>query len=114
MSDRPTRPTHLRIAAILAGATALLLIVLGWWFQGWEYSNDPARFAEPTWLAGFASRLLGFLAFGKIGFKVALALVAGSVALLVWLRRSHPQTSTASGGPGTVDDAPVADGSDRG
>jgi hypothetical protein len=88
-----TRPRYLVLAAVLAGAGALALVAAGWWIVGWEYRGDWGRYADASWWGGLVLRSLGFLAFGKAGFKIALACVVGTVAAVSWLRtRRRPRT----------------------
>ncbi|WP_416905393.1 hypothetical protein [Micromonospora echinospora] len=83
---------RLTVAAVLVGVLALGLVALGWWLRDWEFSTDRGRYLDPSWWAGVIVIGLGNLAFGKVGFKIALAVVAGGAALL-WARRrraDHP------------------------
>ncbi|GLY23867.1 hypothetical protein [Micromonospora sp. NBRC 101691] len=77
---------RLIVAAVLVGVLALGLVALGWWLRDWEFSTDRDRYLDPSWWAGVIVIGLGNLAFGKVGFKIALAVVAGGAALL-WARR---------------------------
>ena len=80
------RRKHLIIAALLAGAAGLALVVLGWWLVDWQYQGDRERLTDPSWWGSSALRMLGLLAFGKAGFKVALVAVVAAVAGVGWLR----------------------------
>lgn len=88
------RRKHLIVAALLAGAAGLALVVLGWWLVDWQYQSDRGRLTDPSWWTSTAMRLLGYLAIGKVGFKVALVTVVGAVAAVGWLRarRRHGVT----------------------
>ncbi|SHN45192.1 hypothetical protein [Cryptosporangium aurantiacum] len=78
-----------KYAAVLAGAAGLALIVAGWWIVGWEYRGDWGRLTDVSWWVGGLLRGLGWLWLGKAGFKIALAGIAGTVALVAWVRRSR-------------------------
>ncbi len=80
------RRKHLIVAALLAGATGLALAALGWWLVDWQFRGDRERLIDPSWWTSTILRLLGYLAFGKVGFKVALVTVVGAVAAVGWLR----------------------------
>jgi hypothetical protein len=80
------RPTHLVLAAVLAGAAGLALLLLGWWIIDWQYRADWGRLADPSWWTGGFLRALGALTFSKVGFKVALVAVLGGAAGIAWLR----------------------------
>ncbi|GAA0238879.1 hypothetical protein [Cryptosporangium japonicum] len=69
------------VAAVLTVAGGLALIVLGWWIVGFEYQGDWGRFADGSWWTSEAVKALGLLAFGKVGFKIALAGVAVAAAV---------------------------------
>ncbi|WP_035859125.1 hypothetical protein [Cryptosporangium arvum] len=69
------------VAAVLTVAGGLALIVLGWWFVGFEYQGDWGRFADGSWWASEAVKAVGLLAFGKVGFKVALVCVGAAIAI---------------------------------
>ncbi|MEH1128030.1 hypothetical protein [Micromonospora sp. CPCC 206061] len=77
------------IAAVVAGLCSLALVVLGWWFRDWEHSTDRQRFEDGSWWAGVVSQVLGYLALGKIGFKLALGGVVAAVSLSAWARGSQ-------------------------
>lgn len=70
-------------AALLAGATGLGLVALGWWVQDWQYLSD---WTDPDRWWGGLVRGIGYLIMGKIGFKAALALIAAVTVLIGWLR----------------------------
>jgi hypothetical protein len=80
------RRKHLIVAALLAGAASLALVVLGWWLVDWQFRADRERLTDPSWWTSTTLRLLGYLAFGKVGFKVALVTVVGAAAAVGWLR----------------------------
>jgi hypothetical protein len=80
------RRKHLIVAALLAGAAGVALIVLGWWLIDWQYQGDRGRLTDPSWWTSATLRMLGYLAIGKAGFKVALVTVVGAVAAVGWLR----------------------------
>ncbi|OZV81024.1 hypothetical protein CA850_12820 [Micromonospora echinospora] len=86
MSAARNSTARLIAASVLVGVLALGLVALGWWLRDWEFSTDRDRYLDPSWWAGVISIGLGNLAFGKVGFKIALAVVAGGAALL-WARR---------------------------
>lgn len=89
MVDRSGRGTGvLASAAVIAGLTAVTLIVLGFWLRGWVLPSDGPRFTDPRWWLGLLSHAGGYLALGKVGFKVALAVVLGAAGLLA-LRRER-------------------------
>jgi hypothetical protein len=83
---RDVRRRHLIVAALLAGAVGLALVVLGWWLVDWQFQGDRGRLSDPSWWTSATLRLLGYLAIGKVGFKVALVTVVGAVAAVGWLR----------------------------
>ncbi|MFE0594025.1 hypothetical protein [Micromonospora echinospora] len=85
MSAARNSTARLIVAAVLVGVLALGLVALGWWLRDWEFSTDRDRYLDPSWWAGVIVIGLGNLAFGKVGFKIALAVVAGGAALL-WAR----------------------------
>ncbi|MFG1927722.1 hypothetical protein [Cryptosporangium sp. NPDC048952] len=68
-------------AAVLTVAGGLALILVGWWIVGFEFQGDWGRFADGSWWASEAVKAIGLLAFGKAGFKVALACVAAAIAV---------------------------------
>lgn len=69
------------VAAVLAVVGGLALTIAGWWFVGFEYRGDWGRFTDGSWWASGVAKAFGLLAFGKAGFKVALALVAAVIAI---------------------------------
>ncbi|TQS41354.1 hypothetical protein [Cryptosporangium phraense] len=79
-------PKSQKAAAVLVVAGGLALTVLGWWIVGFEYRDDLGRFVDVTWWLHGAVRALGLLAFGKVGFKIALAVVGVVVAVGAKLR----------------------------
>jgi hypothetical protein len=92
MVDRSGRGTGvLAAAAVVAALTALTLIVLGFWLRDWVLPADGPRFGDPRWWLGFLSHIGGYLALGKGGFKIGLAVVLGASGLAVWLRERHRQ-----------------------
>ena len=87
-TTRGARRQHLVLAAVLAGVAGLGLVALGWWIVDWQHQTGWSRLEDGTWWAGLFVRMMGFLAIGKAGFKVALAVVLCSAALVVrWKRR---------------------------
>ena len=88
MTTRLTRPAA---AAILAGAAGLGLIVLGCWMMDWQIPAGWHRLSDPSWWIGSVLRGFGFLSIGRTGFKIALAVVAGAITLVAWLRRRSPE-----------------------
>jgi len=101
----PKRLTVLGVAAIVTGLCGFVLVAVGWWFRDWDPSSDRQRLDDGSWWAGVVSQGLGYLAFGKLGFKVALATVAGSIGVTAWARRRSKEN--AAGPPG-VTGAPPA------
>jgi hypothetical protein len=83
-------PKKLIVAAVVAGAAGLALFAAGWWIQDWQQADGSDRLADGSWWAGAIVRGLGYLAFGQVGFKVALAvlLAAGVVIARVQRRRT--------------------------
>jgi hypothetical protein len=75
------------LALVLAAATGLGLVALGWWVQGWEHQSSWSRLVDPAWWTGGVLRAVGVLVFSKIGFKVALGVVLGVGALVSWRKR---------------------------
>ncbi|MFI6825216.1 hypothetical protein ACIBJE_30350 [Micromonospora sp. NPDC050187] len=92
MSAARDGTARLVVAAILVGVAALGLVALGWWLRDWEFSTDRDRYLDPSWWAGVITVGLGNLAFGKVGFKIALAAVA-AVAALLWARRRRAEAA---------------------
>jgi hypothetical protein len=87
MVDRSGRGTGvLATAAVIAGLTAVALVAVGFWLRGWVLPGDGPRFGDPRWWLGLLSHIGGYLALGKGGFKVALAVVLGASGLLVLFR----------------------------
>ncbi|MEV4642320.1 hypothetical protein AB0J80_33720 [Actinoplanes sp. NPDC049548] len=108
MADNTANHRRLVIAAVLAGTAGLALVALGWWVVGWRIRADWGSWADGSWWAGAAVRGLGYLAFGKAGFKVALILLAGVSAGTTWVRaRRRKPTDAAS----VVDESPPDDNS---
>lgn len=93
MADiRTVNRRRLVIAAVVAGAAGLILVTLGWWVVDWQYRADRDRIYDPSWWSSVVLRGLGYFAFGKAGFKIALIAVAGLAAGVAWLvgrRRSR-------------------------
>jgi len=92
----PVRPKHLILAAVLAAAAGLALFVLGWWIVDWQFRADWGRLSEPSWWTGGVVRSVGYLAFSKLGFKLALASVLGGTAWVAWLRARRRGVSANS------------------
>ncbi|MEU7909136.1 hypothetical protein [Actinoplanes sp. NPDC049118] len=92
------RHRHLILAAVVAGAAGLALFALGWWIVDWQFRADWGRWSEPSWWAGGLVRSLGYLAFSKVGFKVALAGIVGAAACLAWLRARRRDQAGANPG----------------
>ncbi|MDQ7903129.1 hypothetical protein RB614_01170 [Phytohabitans sp. ZYX-F-186] len=86
----------LATAAVIAGVTAVALIVLGFWLHGWVPLSDGPRIADPRWWLGVLSHIGGSLVLGKGGFKVALALVLAASGAAVWLRERRRQRREAA------------------
>ncbi|BCB79086.1 hypothetical protein GCM10022251_19120 [Phytohabitans flavus] len=91
----------LATAAVLAGGTAVALIALAFWLRGWAPVSDGPRFADPRWWLSLLSQTAGYLALGKVGFKVALAVVLGASGLtvLMWERRRERRKAEESDAP---------------
>ncbi|WP_412540014.1 hypothetical protein R8Z50_29955 [Longispora sp. K20-0274] len=89
IDDRTPPPSNSRwtLAAVLAGLGGATLVLVGWALRGWQIAPDGAKLGDSDWWMGVLSHGLAHLAFGKVGFKVALAAVGGTIALVVWLRR---------------------------
>lgn len=87
MVDRsgPRGTGILVVAAATAGLVAVALVVLGIWLRH-GVAGDGPRFAAAGWWVGIASQAVGYLAFGKAGFKVALAVILGAIGLVAWIR----------------------------
>ena len=82
------RHKHLAVAAVLAGAAGLALIALGWWIVDWQHERGWGGLSDPRSWLGFVVRTLGYLAIGKVGFKVALGVVFVGVGMgVAWRRR---------------------------
>jgi hypothetical protein len=79
-------------ALILAGVAGLGTIALGWWLMGWQHQTGWSRLSDGGWWGGTAAHLLGYLALGKVGFKVALGVVFAGVAFSAWLRGRHKES----------------------
>ncbi|MEU4567411.1 hypothetical protein [Micromonospora sp. NPDC023956] len=89
---------RLVVAALLTALGALGLVALGWWLRDWEFSTDRGRFLDPSWWAGSMTTGLGYLAFGKAGFKIALVAVGAVAAGTLWARgRRGGDPSDAAG-----------------
>lgn len=80
-------PKKLIIAAVVAGAAGLALVAAGWWIQDWQHVDGWDRLADGSWWAGAIVRGFGYLAFGKGGFKVALAVLLAAGVVIVRMRR---------------------------
>ena len=97
MADiRTVNRKRLVIAAVVAGAGGLALVALGWWVVDWQVRADRDRVADPAWWTSVVLRGLGYFAFGKAGFKIALVAVAGIVGGVAWLRARRRATSEDS------------------
>ncbi len=92
MVDKARRRV-LGTAALLAGLGGLALIAAGWWLLDWRYPDQWSRFGDGAWWASMGARALGYLAFGKLGFKVALATVIVILALVTM--RGRPSRGAA-------------------
>lgn len=105
MVDRsgPRGTGVLVVAAVTAGVVSAALVVAGIWLRH-SVGGDGPRFAAAGWWVGMASQVVGYLAFGKAGFKVALAAILGAAGLVTWVRESRrrngdaPPADTAPGG----------------
>ena len=92
-------------AALVAGLGGLALIAVGWWLLDWRYSDQWSRFGDGAWWASMSARALGYLALGKLGFKVALATVIAILALVTMRGRlsrgaaERPQPPGPAEGP---------------
>ncbi|GAA4701144.1 hypothetical protein [Phytohabitans rumicis] len=84
--------TILAVAAVLAGITAIGLIVFGLWLR---HGYGGARHTDPAWWAGVGSQALGYLALGKGGLKAALAVLLGASAVVAWIRGRRSKDSDA-------------------
>lgn len=91
-ADVVNEKRHLILAAVLAGVAGLGLVVLGWWIIDWQFRADWGRLTEASWWTSGVVRALGFLAFGKVGFKLALAAVLGTVAAVAWWKGRKRQS----------------------
>ncbi|MCA2214165.1 hypothetical protein [Jidongwangia harbinensis] len=104
------RRKHLILAVLLAGAAGLTLVVLGWWIVDWQARSDGDRVGDPSWWAGGLARLAGYLSLSKVGFKLALVAVLGTVAAVAWMRSRRDRQESAVPGPpartGPDDDGP--------
>jgi len=94
---------HLVAAAVLTVVGGLGLIVAGWWVVGFEYQGEWSRLTDTSWWTGGVLRALGFLAFGKAGFKIALACVVAAVAVVAKLRLRRRTRAEASETDSAVD-----------
>lgn len=107
MVDRSGRGTGvLATAAVIAGLTAVALLVVGFWLRGWVLASDGPRFGDARWWLGLLSHIGGYLALGKGGFKIALAVVLGASGIAVWLRerrRKRPDSTPAPPEPDSED-----------
>lgn len=104
MMDRSGRGTGvLATAAVIAGLTAVTLVLVGFWLRGWVLASDGPRFGDARWWLGVMSHVGGYLALGKGGFKIALAAVLGASGLAVWLRERRRQRRDATPEPGSED-----------
>lgn len=81
------------MAAVLAGAAGLALIALGWWIVDWQYDSGWSGLSDANSWLGFLVRTLGYLAIGKVGFKVALGVVFVGVGLAAAWRRRRSDAS---------------------
>jgi hypothetical protein len=96
MVERSGRGTGvLAAAAVVAGLTAMTLIVGGFWLRGWVLPADGPRFGDPRWWLGLLSHIGGYLALGKGGFKIGLAAVLAASGLAVWLRERRHRRAEA-------------------
>ncbi|MGY0236581.1 hypothetical protein [Longispora urticae] len=88
MIDDRTPPSNRRwtLAALLAGLGGASLVVVGWSLRGWHIAPDHTRLGDGDWWLGLLSHGMAHLAFGRVGFKVALGAVVVTVACVVWLR----------------------------
>ncbi|BCB84170.1 hypothetical protein [Phytohabitans suffuscus] len=97
MVDRSARGTGiLATAAVVAGVTAVALVVLGFWLRDWVRPGDGTHFTDPRWWVGVVSHIGGYLALGKVGFKVALAVVLGASGLVVLMRQRRRERLEAA------------------
>jgi hypothetical protein len=97
MVDRSGRGNGvLATAAVIAGLTAVTLVVAGFWLRGWVLASDGPRLGDARWWLGLLSHIGGYLALGKGGFKVALAVVLGASGLVVLLRERRRQRRDAT------------------
>jgi hypothetical protein len=94
----------LATAAVIAGITAVALVAVGFWLRDWVLPSDHPRLGDIGWWLSLLSHVGGYLALGKGGFKVALAVVLGASGVAVWLseRRRQRRDST----PGTPEPGP--------
>ncbi|MEH1098951.1 hypothetical protein [Micromonospora sp. CPCC 205561] len=95
MADGRGSGRRYTVAALLTGAVALGLVALGWWLRDGEYRADRGRFLDPGWWVGVVTSGVGHLAFGKVGFKIALVVLGLVAAGLVGLRRRRAAEAAA-------------------
>ena len=105
------RKSVLVAAAVLAGATGLAFIALGWWVQDWHYISD---WTDPTGWWGALVRAAGVLLFSTLGLKLALAVVLAVMGVVAWMRTRRSTTvpdlealtsasETTNSGPPSID-----------
>ncbi|GIG63275.1 hypothetical protein Lfu02_76470 [Longispora fulva] len=89
MIDDRIPPSNRRwtLAAVVAGLGGVSLVVAGWSLRGWQIAPDRDKLGDADWWLGIVSHGLAHLAFGKVGFKVALAAVGLTIGLVMWLRQ---------------------------
>ena len=108
MVDRSGRGTGvLAAAAVIAGLIAVTLVAVGFWLRGWVLASDDPRFGDARWWLSLLSHIGGYLALGKGGFKIGLAVVLGASGVVVWLRerrRRRPDSTPPPPEPGAEGD----------
>jgi hypothetical protein len=82
-----------RKSAVLAGVAGLGLVALGWWIVGWHDDPGWGRLTDLRWWLGGTVRGLGYLTIGKVGFKVAMALVLGGVVVVRRVRGRRAESA---------------------
>jgi hypothetical protein len=79
-------PKKLIVAGVVAGAAGLGLVAAGWWIQDWQHADGWGRLTDGSWWAGLTVRGFGYLVLGKVGFKVALAVLLAAGVVVARMR----------------------------